>query len=140
MLRNVHGLPGRHNLLVDLWLERGRPGDAIRFVSQNSGAVVGLPWMAKAEFLRGAVIAGHMHDEVQTFLDVFIVVWPTEETLRRYATLYGELRKTNKQIGPNDLWIAAAALERDLPLLTRNAGEFSRVQGLTLMDYSSPKS
>jgi tRNA(fMet)-specific endonuclease VapC len=123
--------------LIDLWRERGRPGAAIRFVSEHSGAVVGLPWMAKGEFLRGAIIAGHMHDEVEAFLDVFIVVWPTEETLHRYATLYADLRKASQQIGPNDLWIAAAATERDLPLLTRNAGEFSRVQGLTLMDYSA---
>ena len=124
--------------LIDLWRERGKPGIALRFVEQNGRAVVGLPWVAKGEFLRGAWLAGHVHDSVEAFLDSFLVVWPTEETLRRYAGIYGELRRTNTLIGPNDLWLAACAIERTLPLLTRNAGEFSRVKGLTVVDYSRP--
>jgi predicted nucleic acid-binding protein len=99
-------------------------------------AVVGLPWVAKGEFMRGAGLAGHGHDAVAGFLDSFLVVWPTEETLRCYAALYADLRKANALIGPNDLWLAACALERALPLLTRNAAEFSRVVGLTVCDYS----
>jgi predicted nucleic acid-binding protein len=35
------------------------------------------------------------------------------------------------------LWIAASALARKLPLLTRNAEEFSRVPGLQVVDYRS---
>ena len=123
--------------LIDLWRERGKPGAALRFVAKNSQAVVGLPWIAKGEFLRGAWLAGHMHDSVEAFLDSFLVVWPTEATLRHYAELYLQLRKVNALIGPNDLWLAACALERKLPLLTRNAGEFARVKGLTVVDYSS---
>ena len=122
--------------LIDLWRERGRPGAALRFVEQHDRAVVGLPWVAKGEFLRGAWLAGHVHDAVESFLDTFLVVWPTEATLRRYAGLYMDLRKASALIGPNDLWLAACALERALPLLTRNAAEFSRVKGLTVVDYS----
>jgi predicted nucleic acid-binding protein len=122
--------------LIDLWRERGRPGSALRFVEAHERAVVGVPWVVKGEFLRGAFLAGHVKDSVHAFLDSFLVVWPTEETLRRYAALYGDLRRTNGLIGPNDLWLAACATERVLPLLTRNVSEFSRVGGLTVVDYS----
>ena len=124
--------------LIDLWRERGRPGPALRFVEQHSRAVVGLPWVAKGEFLRGALLAGQAREAVEPFLDSFLVVWPTEATLRQYAGLYAALRKANSSIGPNDLWLAACALERALPLLTRNTAEFSRVKGLALVDYSLP--
>ena len=122
--------------LIDLWRERKQPGCALRFVEAHGQSVVGLPWMAKGEFLRGALIAGHAHVVVETFLDAFLVVWPTEATLRQYARIYADVRKTCELIGPNDLWIAASALERGLPLLTRNSAEFGRVQGLTVIDYS----
>lgn len=113
-------------------------GGALRFVQRNGQAVVGLPWIAKGEFLRGAWLAGHVHDAVEVFLDSFLVVWPTEQTLRRYVEVNMQLRKANTLIGPHDLWLAACALERKLPLLTRNATEFSRVKDLAVIDYSRP--
>jgi len=121
--------------VIDLWRERSAPGPALRFVDDHLNAVVGMPWVVKGEFLRGAWLAGHAHDSVESFLDSFLVVWPTERTLRIYAGLYAELRKENALIGPNDLWIAATAIEHSLPLLTRNASEFARVEELKLTNY-----
>ena len=63
--------------------------------------------------------------------------WPDEQTLLQYATLHARLHAQRKLVGPNDLWIAAAAIGRDLPLLTRNVKEFSRVQGLRVVDYAA---
>ena len=125
------------SFLVDLWRERQKPGVAIRFVEEHGRAVVGLPWVAKGEFLRGAALAGQAHEAVQVFLSAFLVVWPSEDTLRRYADIYADLRKLNAMIGPNDLWIAASAAEKGLPLLTRNAAHFSRIAGLSVVDYST---
>jgi tRNA(fMet)-specific endonuclease VapC len=58
-------------------------------------------------------------------------------TVRRYAQIHADLRRRNDLIGPNDLWIAACALANDLPLLTRNIGQFSRVDGLQVIDYTA---
>jgi len=121
--------------LIDIWRERDKSSVALRFARAHEHSVVGLPWVAKGEFLRGAMLAGQSDADVNSFLQAFIVVWPTDETLRRYALLYKELRRNNQLIGPNDLWIAACALERRLPLLTRNPNEFSRVNALEIIDY-----
>ena len=122
--------------LIDIWRERGRPSAAIRFMQRHEKAVVGLPWVAKGEFLRGAVLAGQSPGAVDAFLAAFIVVWPSEQTLRHYASLYARLRRDNALIGPNDLWIAASALEKERPLLTRNSPEFERVPGIEVVDYT----
>jgi tRNA(fMet)-specific endonuclease VapC len=121
--------------LIDIWRGRSKPSDALRFIENHENAVAGLPWVVKGEFLRGASLAGHSESAVSMFLETFIVAWPTEETLRRYASVYTQLKKQNTMIGPNDLWIAACALERELPLLTRNSSEFSRVNDLQILDY-----
>ena len=50
------------------------------------------------------------------------------------AKAYADVRLSVKKqtIGPNDLWIAAHALALDLPLVTNNTREFSRVPGLMI--------
>ena len=51
---------------------------------------------------------------------------------------YGEIRlalRQGKNIGPNDLWIAAHALALDVILVTANEGEFSRVPGLKVENW-----
>jgi len=50
----------------------------------------------------------------------------------------GELEKAGRIIGPNDLWIAAHAQTLGIALVTNNTGEFDRVGGLTLEDWTTP--
>ena len=53
------------------------------------------------------------------------------EVARQYGRLRAHLRSIGQPIGPNDLWIAAHALARDVPLITHNLAEFRRVPGLS---------
>ena len=57
----------------------------------------------------------------------------------RVAEIYGRearrLRRMGKLIGSNDLWIAAIALERGAPLVTRNLEHFARIKDLALRGY-----
>ena len=46
----------------------------------------------------------------------------------------------NQLLGPNDLWIAAAALSLGLPLLSKNTCEFRRVPDLDVVDYTAAPS
>lgn len=121
------------NFLIGLW--RHKKGEERDFVRTNPGALLKLCWMVKAEFLRGALVAHQNVDEITERLQEFSLLWPTDATLLIYAKLYAQLRKTNTLIGPNDLWIAACALEHRLPLLTKNRLEFSRVEKLSLVDW-----
>ncbi len=125
------------NFLIGLWRGRGK-GPEASFLAAHADSVLGLPWIASGEFLCGAVIAEHDLEKVTGFLERFPVLWPDEQTLLQYATLYARLHAQRKLIGPNDLWIAAAAVRGDLPLLTRNVKEFARVQGLRVVDYGAP--
>lgn len=120
--------------LIGRW--RRNDGPEQRFIQNHSDAVIALPWIVKAEFLRGAIISGHETRPVKGFLDRYRVVWPDDETLVEYARIYADLHRGNKMIGPHDLWIAASGLRWKKPILTANAGEFSRVSGLKVMDYT----
>ncbi len=133
--------PGPVDFLIDttflirLWRERKRSTEH-RFVVQHPEESVCMSWVVKGEFLRGAVVAGHDAEDVHAFLDRYPTVWATDETLRQYAQVYKGLIASRQMIGANDLWIAASAIEHDLPLLTRNIGEFQRVPELRIVDYA----
>lgn len=55
------------------------------------------------------------------------------------ADIYGNIRVTleraGKQIGANDLWIAAHALSLDAIMVTDNDREFERVPGLIVQNW-----
>lgn len=57
------------------------------------------------------------------------------EVAREYGRLRAHLRSIGQPIGPNDLWIAAHALAREVPLITRNLSEFGRVPGLSVESW-----
>jgi len=123
------------NFLIGRW-RSGKTGAEQTFIDLHPGAAIGLPWIVKAEFLRGVELAAHPSEEVASFIDRYPVVWPDEKTLRIYAHTYTELMHINQMIGPHDLWIAASALRTKLPLLTGNVSEFSRVPDLRVEDYT----
>lgn len=121
--------------LINRW-RQGAASMEQRFINSHPNTVVAIPWIVKAEFLRGAELAGHPVAEVAVFLGRYRVVWPDEDTLVLYAHTYAELYRANHMIGPHDLWVAAAALRTGVPLLTRNTEEFRRVPGVRLEAYA----
>ncbi len=54
----------------------------------------------------------------------------------QYARLRDALERTGQIIGGNDMLIAAIALTHDLTVVTHNCGEFNRVPGLRVEDWS----
>ncbi len=55
---------------------------------------------------------------------------------RHYARIRYQLERAGLRIGGNDLMIAAIALANDLTVVTNNTGEFARVPGLRIEDWS----
>jgi tRNA(fMet)-specific endonuclease VapC len=92
---------------------------------------ISLPtWM---EFAEG--YADEREEACRLFLGQFRVIAPDEAIAWRASRLARLLRGAGTTIGDHDMWIAATALERNLPLVTRNPRHFSRVPGLQLLAY-----
>jgi tRNA(fMet)-specific endonuclease VapC len=72
--------------------------------------------------------------ELEEFLDSPRVrIYSVDEnTAQFYAEILNELRRRGTPIPTNDIWIASVALQRGLPLCSRD-GHFSKVQGLVLL-------
>ncbi len=71
------------------------------------------------------------------FLDAGIKVLPFErEDAREAGLLRGRLERAGTPIGHYDLLIAAHARRHGATLVTSNVGEFSRVSGLAIEDWS----
>ena len=58
--------------------------------------------------------------------------YPSEKTVLLYVKLCGDLERRGKPIPTNDLWIAAMAMEKGLPLIARDE-HFSRIEGLSII-------
>lgn len=124
------------NFLIGLWRSRDQGVEA-RFLSRHAEAAYGLPWVAKAEFLAGAAIAGHDARRVAAFIADYPVALPDADSPLLYAQVFASLRERKLAVGPNDLWIAIAALQAGVPLVTRNIRELARVEGLQVIDPST---
>lgn len=122
------------NFLVQRW-RSGENSPASRWLNAHPQARLGISWIVKAEFLRGAHIARHAVLEVYAFLERYPTHWPDEDLLAVYARLFADLRRKNQLLGTHDLWIAASALRLNVPLVTRNTREFGKVDGLALDPY-----
>jgi len=76
----------------------------------------------------------------QALLDFISAVQPlplTESVSETHGQVRAALKK--QQIGPNDTWIAAHALALQLPLVTNNTREFSRVPDLVIDTWMDRK-
>jgi tRNA(fMet)-specific endonuclease VapC len=61
-----------------------------------------------------------------------------QEDGRQAGEIRAALAARGLPIGPYDVLITGQARARDLPLVTANTGEFSRVDGLAVEDWTAP--
>lgn len=123
-------------LLIDLWRETKKPGPAMRFAMAHSGHAIGISWVVLGEFLCGSVLAEQGSAAAEMFVGRYPVIHSNEAMVKRYADLHAMLKRQSQLISSNDLWIAACALQLDLPLVTRNRREFDRIPDLHVIDYT----
>jgi predicted nucleic acid-binding protein len=120
--------------LVGLWRKQRW---AIDFAHAHASSVIGLPWVVLGEFWHGAVRAGHETSTVESFLRIGIPLLNPEPVIPVYARMCARLQQdaleSYRATGQNDLWIAAAALGNDKPLVTRNRRHFDAVSGLRIV-------
>ena len=121
------------SFLVGLWR---RQAWALTFAREYPAKVLGFPWVVRGEFWHGAMRAGHDSREVEQFLALGLPLDESRPYVLAYARVAATLQEKDRvayqQIGQNDLWIAAVAVETQLPLLSRNRRHFDKIEGLTL--------
>lgn len=73
--------------------------------------------------------------KVQRFLQTVSVLDADDATARHYGRIAADLTGAGQTIPQNDMWIAAIALECELPIATSDP-HFGRIEGLTVLDWS----
>jgi len=120
--------------LVDLEREiRRGPDIAHHFLSAHAKASFHCSVVAYGEYMEGA--KNRFSELDLYFKAAFTMRDITSDVALIYADLSHGLRKEGNLIGPNDLWIAATAIQLECPLVTRNIKHFERVPGLNLLSY-----
>lgn len=104
--------------------------------STDPGEIV-IPSMVAAELLVGAEKSLRLNAMAETdaFFASHAILPFGEAEMREYARIRARLETSGMKIGGNDYVVAATALASNLTLVTHNTKEFSRVPGLSLVDW-----
>ena len=73
---------------------------------------------------------------LETFLSIYAVASFDASASFHYGHLRATLEHAGQTIGGNDLLIAATALANKAVLVTNNVREFSRIEGLSIEDWT----
>ena len=76
-------------------------------------------------------------DLMRRFLKRFTLLLPDTETTRAWARTKSGCEKRGRPITFADAWIAAAALQLNVPLVTHNASDYRAVEKLTVLTAAS---
>ncbi|MFS8148352.1 type II toxin-antitoxin system VapC family toxin [Rhizobium sp. BR 249] len=118
----------------------GRKSDMLlaRVMGSDEGSI-GLSSIVMHELYYGAYKSAKISYNLET-LRLFMADFPAVGFEREDALAAGEIRAAlaakGTPIGPYDVLIAAQARSRDLVLITNNVGEFRRVDGLRVEDWT----
>lgn len=100
----------------------------------ESGVPTAISTLSIVEVGSGLGARSH-REQFDTFVEGTTVVSLEESAARRAASIQRDLQSTGDRIGNVDAMIAATAVDRDEPVLTRNVFEFRRVDGLQVVPY-----
>ena len=115
-----------------------KPPQVLKRLSAYKVGEVGISWVTLAELEFGVAKSQHV-EKNQAALDEFVL--PLEianfdrETARVYGRVRATLEKKGAPIGSLDMMIGAHALSLGATLATNNTREFSRIKGLTIVDW-----
>jgi tRNA(fMet)-specific endonuclease VapC len=94
--------------------------------------------VTKAELYYGAMKSSRSADNL-ALLEGFFANFDSlpfdDDAAKKYGEIRSELASKGTPIGPNDLMIAAIALVAGAVVVTHNTREFSRVDGLKIVDW-----
>lgn len=125
------------NVCIDI-IRRKRPAIIDRIQSHDVGDIaVGSITVAELEY--GVAKSQHTAQNkiaLIQFLAPFEILPFDQPAAEQYGSIRQNLEADGHPIGPMDMLIAAQALAADLTIVTKNVGEFSRVQDLRIEDWT----
>ncbi|MCP5523664.1 MAG: type II toxin-antitoxin system VapC family toxin [Verrucomicrobiales bacterium] len=133
----------RYLLDTNIWiLLLKRPPDCLprRLEAERVESIVTCS-VVKAELYHGALKyrgSNKRRESIDSLLAPYFSFPFDDVAARHYGSIRHELESHGHTIGPNDLKIAAICLTHGLTLVSSNAGEFGRVAGLNLEDWTTP--
>jgi len=74
---------------------------------------------------------------MRRFLSRFTPLLPDIDTAGQWARIKNGCEKKGRSISFPDAWIAAAALQLNIPLVTHNASHYAAVDGLTILTVAT---
>lgn len=113
-------------------LKRNQPTVVQRFASYETGELA-VSMITVAELAYGAEKSARPEQNLNAIEHLLLgltVVEFDDQAAREYGQIRARLRRQGTPIGPLDMLLAAHARRLDLPLVTNNVKEFSRVPGL----------
>jgi predicted nucleic acid-binding protein len=121
--------------LIDLQrgLRNARRDAAVRFLVSRPEARVCISLVSWLEFAEG--YADEQEDACHQFLSRFRLVLPDLAIAWRASRLSRTLRAGGRRLADHDLWIAATAIERRVPLVTKNVRHFRVIADLEVIGY-----
>ena len=113
---------------------------AQRVRALQDGDAICMSFVTYAELLKGAERSTRRAEVLRRLDDLGAqvpVVYPKGPAVcAHYAVHAARLKSAGTPIGGNDLWIAAHALAEGATLVTNNLGEFTRIEGLAVEDWT----
>ena len=123
-------------------LIKRKPPQALRRFNDYTVGDICISWVTLAELEFGVAKSQH-REKNRAALDEFVlpleVVRFDRATARTYGRLRADLEKKGTPIGALDMMIGAHALTLGVTLATNNIREFSRIKGLTVVDWLADK-
>lgn len=106
------------NIVIDIFRGRKEIADEITKFEK-----VYVPIPVPGELYLGAENSSrkaHHLAQIDVLLSLSETIYTSNETAKIYGMIKVQLKKKGKPIPENDIWIAALAMEHDLPLITRD--------------------
>ena len=91
-----------------------------------------------AELRGGALRAGwgaRKTSDLEATIRAYPHIGVDDETAGVWARLWADCRRAGRNVGANDLWIAATALRLEVPVASLD-NDFGRIPGIRLIDMS----
>jgi len=111
--------------------------DRIASAHLESATSIYLPWVALGELYYGALRAQRRETQlalIRDFLQIATLLLPDQGTTERYGHVKAGLSAAGQPIPDNDIWIAALALQYDLPVATRDV-RFRAIPQLKILEW-----